>query len=431
MTSPFLSWRVVDIVDETPDARTFVLEPADGGELPAYRPGQFLTFAVPTDRPEQAQGVARSYSLCSRPGDAQAAVTVKRVPGGWASHLLHERVRVGDRLTSLRPAGTFVPSGVDEDVLLVAAGSGITPVLSILRAVLETGRGRVALLYANRDEESVIFAARLRELSAQFGGRLTVVHWLESVQGVPSAAAWSGLVEPYAGRPAFVCGPGAFMAMVTSVLSGLGVASERVRVEEFVSLSDDPFAALRALTAGGSEAGVVAGLGAAGAGAGSGAGSGGETGAGSAAGSGAAGAGAGSEASLGTGPEAASGAAGAGAGSEAAGEGAAGEGAGSGGETAYGGDAGVAEVEVTLDGEVTTLRWPGGALLLDVMLAAGLAAPWSCREGKCSTCACYVREGSVELVHNEVLDAADLRDGLILACQARPTSARVAVSYDA
>ena len=88
------------------------------------------------------------------------------------------------------------------------------------------------------------------------------------------------------------------------------------------------------------------------------------------------------------------------------------------------------EVEVTLDGDTTTLAWPQPARLLDVLLAAGLDAPYSCREGACSACACVLVDGEVQLEHNEVLDQTDLGDGLILACQAVPLSERLKVTYD-
>jgi 3-ketosteroid 9alpha-monooxygenase subunit B len=94
-------------------------------------------------------------------------------------------------------------------------------------------------------------------------------------------------------------------------------------------------------------------------------------------------------------------------------------------------DAPAAEVVVELDGDVTTHAWPAGAKLLDVLLAAGRPAPFSCREGACSACACVLQEGTVELEHNEVLDEVDLAEGIILSCQARATSAVVKVSYDA
>src|SRR5260370_37315318 len=94
----------------------------------------------------------------------------------------------------LAPSGTFVPKTIDAGFLLWAAGSGITPMLAILKSALSEGAGKVALVYANRDENSVIFAGALCELAAKYPDRLTVVHWLESVQGLPSALALGGLI---------------------------------------------------------------------------------------------------------------------------------------------------------------------------------------------------------------------------------------------
>ena len=96
----------------------------------------------------------------------------------------------------LAPSGTFVPKTLDTDFLLLAAGSGITPMMAICKSALSEGSGKVVLIYANRDENSVIFADALRELAAKYPDRLTVVHWLESVQGLPSAAALAALVAP-------------------------------------------------------------------------------------------------------------------------------------------------------------------------------------------------------------------------------------------
>lgn len=90
----------------------------------------------------------------------------------------------------------------------------------------------------------------------------------------------------------------------------------------------------------------------------------------------------------------------------------------------------VSTAEVELDGVSHTVDWPRNTPLLDVLLAAGLDAPYSCREGSCSACACVLTDGEVAMERNEVLDAADLADGLILACQARPLSDRLKATYD-
>ena len=101
------------------------------------------------------------------------------------------------------------------------AGSGITPVMSILRSALAAGRGRVVLVYANRDERSVIFGPELRRLVSGSGGRLVVVHWLDSLLGVPSAAALAALARPYCSAETFICGPDPNLALVREALGRL------------------------------------------------------------------------------------------------------------------------------------------------------------------------------------------------------------------
>lgn len=236
--------RVAEVIDESADARSLVFTiPDDERDRFGYRPGQFLTLRVPSD---QTGSVARCYSLASSPHtDAAPKVTVKRTIDGYASNWLCDNVSAGDVIEVLPPSGAFTPHDLDADHLLWAAGSGITPVISILKSVLAAGTGRVVLCYANRDDASVIFATELRELAARYAGRLTVLHWLESLQGLPTRAQMSGFVHTvFAGSPAFesfVCGPAPFMAVVKESLSQAGVPRERIHLEVFQSLSGDPF----------------------------------------------------------------------------------------------------------------------------------------------------------------------------------------------
>ena len=154
---------VAEVIRETGDASSLVLDvpPPLAGTF-AYSPGQFITVRVPSD---QTGSVARCYSLCSSPhaGDLPA-ITVKRTAGGTRPTGSWTTSRPGTVLDLLPPAGTFCPQSLDGEFLLFAAGSGITPVISILKSVLAAGRGRVALVYANRDERSAIFADELRRL---------------------------------------------------------------------------------------------------------------------------------------------------------------------------------------------------------------------------------------------------------------------------
>jgi len=242
--SHVLELQVADVIEETADARSLVFCVPDGADIPAdrlsYAPGQFLTLRIPSDR---TGSVARCYSLCSSPftGDPMT-VTVKRTDGGYASNWLCEHAHAGMKIHVLQPSGVFVPKTLDTDFLLLAAGSGITPMMAICKSALAEGSGKVVLIYANRDEKSVIFGGALRELSAKYPDRFTVVHWLETVQGLPSAASLAGLAAPYIGHDAYICGPGPFMAAAEEALKNSG--SERIHIEVFKSLDSDPFAAV-------------------------------------------------------------------------------------------------------------------------------------------------------------------------------------------
>jgi 3-ketosteroid 9alpha-monooxygenase subunit B len=244
--SHVLELQVADVVVETDDARSLVFTVPDGADIPAdrlrYQPGQFLTLRVPSDR---TGCVARCYSLCSSPhtGDP-LTVTVKRTDGGYASHWLCDNAHPGMRIHVLAPSGTFVPKSLDADFLLLAAGSGITPMMAICKSALAEGSGRVVLLYANRDENSVIFGGALRELAGKYPDRLAVVHWLESVQGLPNAAALAALAAPYAAHDTYICGPGPFMAAAEEAMRNVGAPADRVHIEVFKSLESDPFAAV-------------------------------------------------------------------------------------------------------------------------------------------------------------------------------------------
>jgi 3-ketosteroid 9alpha-monooxygenase subunit B len=329
---------VAEVVRETGDACSLVLDvPPPLATTFAYRPGQFVTVRVPSDR---TGSVARCYSLSSCPHNGEApAITVKRTAGGYASNWILDHVTAGAALDLLPPAGMFSPPSLDGDFLLFAAGSGITPVMSILKSALAAGSGRIVLVYANRDEHSVIFGPELGRLAADTGGRLVVLHWLDSLLGMPTAAAIAVLARPYTSFETFICGPDPYLAAVRDALGRLGVPGQRVHVERFVSLAENPFEE----------------------------------------------------------------------------------------PPAVGGTA--ATLSVTLDGATALLRWPAGTRMLDVLIDAGLDAPYSCRQGICGACACQLTGGEVEMVHNEVLEAADIADGYILACQALSLTPEVSIAY--
>lgn len=232
--------RVIDVIAETADAHSLVLQASpESADRFAYRPGQFLTLKLPGP---DGRPAARCYSLASSPHTGEPMkVTVKRVPGGYGSHWLCDHVTAGEELEALPPVGTFTPQSLDRDLLLVAGGSGITPVLSIAKSALVQGRSRVVLLYANRDEPSAIFREELRELTERHPDRLLVIHWLESLQGLPATDRLSTVLTPYTDRETFLCGPEPLMDAAEQSLRALGTPGDRIHRERFFSLSADVF----------------------------------------------------------------------------------------------------------------------------------------------------------------------------------------------
>lgn len=230
---------VADVVRETADACSVVFDvPAELSEAFTFVPGQFLTLAIPSDLTGL---VARCYSISSTPHSGRLQVTVKRTADGYASNWINSNLKPGDQLRVLTPSGIFTPSTLDEDFLLFAGGSGITPILSIAQTTLEKGSGHVVLVYANRDAESVIFAEHLGHLLEEFPDRFDVVHWLESEQGLPTTDQIREIATRYLTRESFVCGPGPFMKAVTTTLKELEVPRSRRHQEKFVSLGGNPF----------------------------------------------------------------------------------------------------------------------------------------------------------------------------------------------
>ena len=330
---------MAEVIRETDDACSLVLDvPPSLAATFGYRPGQFVTVRVPSDR---TGSVARCYSLSSSPLTGERpAITVKRTAGGFASNWIVDHVTAGTVLDLLPPAGTFSPRSLDGDFLLFAAGSGITPVMSILKSVLAAGRGRVVLVYANRDERSVIFGPALRGLaSAPAAGwwSCTGSTRCSACLRPPGSRPWPGRTSPTT-RSSAAPTPTSRWSGSAGRARRAGAARARgaVRVAGGEPLRGD---------AGGGRGRVAATL------------------------------------------------------------------------------------SVTLDGATTLLPWPAGTRMLDVLIDAGLDAPYSCRQGVCGACACQLTGGEVEMAHNEVLEAADIADGYILACQAVPLTPQVSITY--
>jgi len=223
--------RVSDVIDETADARSFVLEiPPALTTTFAYAAGQFCTFRAAVD----GDPVVRCYSMSSSPemGDP-FTVTVKRVPGGKMSNWMNDTLRPGSTIETMPPTGLFVLRPTETPIVAFAGGSGITPVVSIIKTALATTARDISLVYANRDGDSIILAKALERLHTQFGRRLSVHHHLDAERGFLDAAACAALVGNRAEADFYVCGPPAYMDVVTAGLQKRGVDEERLFIERF------------------------------------------------------------------------------------------------------------------------------------------------------------------------------------------------------
>jgi 2Fe-2S type ferredoxin len=217
-----LTLRVSGRRQETHDTVTFFLEPA----VP-FAAGQFITLLI--------GAVRRSYSLSSSPGDQALSITVKRKPNGEISRWLQDKVRVGDTLTALAPSGRFTfqaRTGAPRDIGFIAAGSGIAPVLSLIRqALAEEPFSQVWLIYQNHSEADIIFADTLRALP------ITLVELISPTR--LNNALLEALVPTLtrfdpSDSTLFCCGPEAFMRMAHFTLRLMGFREDQYRQEHFV-----------------------------------------------------------------------------------------------------------------------------------------------------------------------------------------------------
>jgi ring-1,2-phenylacetyl-CoA epoxidase subunit PaaE len=238
--------KINEVRKETDDTNTLVFE-TEGTEM-TYLPGQFLTLIIPIDGKE----VRRSYSLSSSPYTQEdPAITIKRVDAGVVSNYVNDHMSVGDVFKVMAPAGHFTPeldSQNTKQYVLFAAGSGITPIMSILKSILiKEPNSHVTLIYQSRNENSIIFKDVLSDLAQQYENRLRLMHILSQPSG-----AWSGMkgritaqavkemldeaeVNDIRTTENFLCGPTGFMEIVNETLTTLNVPDKQIHKESFYS----------------------------------------------------------------------------------------------------------------------------------------------------------------------------------------------------
>jgi 3-ketosteroid 9alpha-monooxygenase subunit B len=244
--------RVARVVRETADACSIVLEvPESSRAAFGYRAGQFVTLHVPYG----GKTLSRCYSLASSPDtDSEHKITIKRVAGGRISNWINDNVKAGDMLQCLPPGGLFVLNESTSDLVMFAGGSGITPVISLVKTGLAKTSRRVRLVYANRNFVSTIFRAELDRLAAECPGRLEVIYRYDDVDGFADVHHVREWAADRRGAEFYICGPAEFMSIVERGLLEEGVAAEHIHIERFVSPPDpDEKAAEEATTPTGSE----------------------------------------------------------------------------------------------------------------------------------------------------------------------------------
>ncbi|HET8886710.1 MAG TPA: ferredoxin--NADP reductase [Salinimicrobium sp.] len=344
----FHTLSIKEIIRETERAVSLVFDvPTELKNEFSFKAGQYITIKSLI----QGKEVRRAYSICSAPNSDELKVTIKEVNGGVFSGLANNKMKAGDVLEVHPPEGKFIlePELSEENnYAAFAAGSGITPVLSIIKTVLlEEKNSRFYLVYGNKTPQETIFFKELLDLQSQYAGRLFIEFVYSQTQ---EENAHFGRIDNstvnYILKNAFenkkiktfyLCGPEEMIKQVSSVLNENGVQEEQIKYELF-STQDE---------------GSV--------------------------------------------------------------------------ESTLDGNT---TVTVTVDDEEKTFVMPQSSSILDAALEQGMDVPYSCQGGICSSCVARIIEGTAEMKKNQILTDGEIAEGLILTCQAHPTTSVVKVDYD-
>jgi ring-1,2-phenylacetyl-CoA epoxidase subunit PaaE len=248
MAEHFHALRVAEIVPETAEANSIRFEiPAELRDRFAFKAGQHLTLRATIDGEE----VRRNYSLCTAPDESDWMVTVKRIGGGLFSNWVGDRLKPGDTVDVMPPHGSFtteIDGSKGRHLVGIAGGSGITPVMSLIKTLLRTeSESRFTLLYGNRDSSSIIFLEALAGLKDKHLGRLEIYHFLDAEdqdialfngmlnrerldQVLPALVPDAAEVDGW-----FICGPGPMMDAAEGALLDRNIAKERIHMERFTA----------------------------------------------------------------------------------------------------------------------------------------------------------------------------------------------------
>ncbi|TRX40412.1 ferredoxin--NADP reductase [Flavobacterium restrictum] len=345
----FLKLTIKEVKRETKDAVSVLFNvPEEFKTNYTFVAGQYLNIRLTLDNQE----IRRAYSICSAPGSGELRIAVKAVKNGAFSQFANTKLKAGDVLEVGKPEGkfTFTPE-IDRQKNYAAfvAGSGITPVLSILKSVLKgEPKSSFVLVYGNKSPGDTIFHQELHDLQLQHVGRL-FVHYVYSQTNaentlfgrIDKAALNFVLNNKHAALEFdkfYLCGPEAMITSVTSLLKEKNVSDSAIQFELFTSSTQE--------------------------------------------------------------------------------------------NTINQSLEGHSKITIIVDDEEVSFEMSQKQTILDAALKQGIDAPYSCQGGICSSCLARVTEGTAQMTKNAILTDKEIADGLILTCQAHPTSATLRVDYD-
>lgn len=237
----FIEAVVLDILDETTDTKTFFLQLP---ESKAYKAGQYVTVEIPFDNKK----LRRAYSISSSPHESFFSITVKKIDNGLVSNKLHDVVKVNDIIRLHVGEGNFyvIPNALNEKTyIFISAGSGITPVFSMIKSLLKCERNsKIILLYGSRNENEIIFGKQLCMLEKEYSDNLKIIHCISK-----PGAEWTGekgrltdmklenLIDTYVDMSQniylYTCGPLELMQTAQQVFRDRGLSVDRMHYEVF------------------------------------------------------------------------------------------------------------------------------------------------------------------------------------------------------
>ena len=346
--SDFHALKIAAVDKLTPNAVALSFEiPANLTETFSFTAGQYITLKHTINGEE----VRRAYSISSAPSSNQLTVGIKKVPNGTFSVFANENLSSGDVLEVMPPEGRFIFENTSEpqNIAAFAAGSGITPILSIAQSVLESNPNNTfVLVFGNQSPEETMYYGALEDLVNKYSDRFFIQYVFSRAQAenalfgrIESSTVNFVVKNKYKETDFdkyYLCGPEEMIQTVSDTLTNNGVSAEKVLFELFTASNtkDEMADALDGQT----------------------------------------------------------------------------------------------QVEVLVDDETFSFAMDQKSLVLDAVLKEKIDAPYSCQGGVCSSCIARITEGKAEMVKNQILTDGEVADGLILTCQAHPTTPTLKIDYD-